>query len=207
MKKRKNVMQIVSLLCCLVIVIGIIVVKVKEFSANKMDNEIEQEEMGDEKGSSDVDGDTITSENNKNVKEKNTYIKDDTMNLGEENEDSGLYFTLQSVKLKEKDSKYGKTGYYVLKCYVESNRKGETVNTEKFANNFSIKTGEMEKKATLMSGKKKLTYKETANIKMVVDCGEDISKITNAYQVFYTTDPETDGNQIMSYRTEYVLEK
>ena len=43
---------------------------------------------------------------------------------------------------------------YVLSCKIKNSRKGETVDVEKFAKGFSVKLGEAEWNAVLLTGRK-----------------------------------------------------
>ena len=199
MIKRKYAIKIISFLCCVVIVAGIVAVKAREFSDNKIEstngseeNDGKLEEKENKKG---------TDSNNaiKNVSKKEVQIKENTLDLNEENEDCGIFFTLQSVTYKK--------GKYILKCKVKNSRKEEIVDVEKFANNFSVKFGETELKASLVTGSKKLKYRKIMEMKMEVKCETDNSRKMGKYHLYYTTEPEEDDDHIQQFRTEYVVKE
>lgn len=133
----------------------------------------------------------------KDVHEKDIQIKVNTLQLNEENEDCGIFFTLQSATYKK--------AKYVLTCKIKNSRKGETVDVEKFAKGFSVKLGEAEWNAVLLTGRKTLKYHETTEAKMLVKCKQDVSGDMTNYRLFYTTEPEEDEDQIQQFRTEYIV--
>ena len=135
----------------------------------------------------------------KDVHEKDIQIKVNTLQLNEENEDCGIFFTLQSATYKK--------AKYVLTCKIKNSRKGETVDVEKFAKGFSVKLGEAEWNAVLLTGRKTLKYHETTEAKMLVKCKQDVSGDMTNYRLFYTTEPEEDEDQIQQFRTEYIVKK
>lgn len=204
MNKKKSIIQIILLVCCIAVVVGIIAVKVKDFSAVEIEQEEEATEIKEPENSEAAE----VSEKKAGSSDKKTKIHTDTMNLGEENEDCGIFFTLQSLKVKKRKDTDGKNIYrYTMRCHVKSGCKGEIISMETFADQFSIEIGKEKKQAVLASGKKKLAYKEKTDLRMVVDYEAATLKTPEKYRVFYTAQPEEDGDVISLFRTEYVTGK
>lgn len=202
MGARKQTIKIISFVCCAAIVAGIVTAKVREFSDNSTESVQEQaqkkENLEDTKNTTDKktpDG----KQGVKDVHKKDIQIKVNTLQLNEENEDCGIFFTLQSVTYKK--------AKYVLTCKIKNSRKGETVDAEKFVKGFSVKLGEAEWNAVLLTGRKTLKYHETTEAKMLVKCEQDVSGDMTNYRLFYTTEPEEDEDQIQQFRTEYIVKK
>ncbi len=104
MGARKQTIKIISFVCCAAIVAGIVTAKVREFSDNSTESVQEQaqkkENLEDTKNTTDKktpDG----KQGVKDVHEKDIQIKVNTLQLNEENEDCGIFFTLQSVTYKK----------------------------------------------------------------------------------------------------------
>lgn len=202
MGARKQTIKIISFVCCAAIVAGIVTAKVCEFSDNSTESVQEQaqkdENLEDTKNTTDKktpDG----KQGVKDVHKKDIQIKVNTLQLNEENEDCGIFFTLQSATYKK--------AKYVLTCKIKNSRKGETVDVEKFVKGFSVKLGEAEWNAVLLTGRKTLKYHETTEAKMLVKCKQDVSGDMTNYRLFYTTEPEEDEDQIQQFRTEYIVKK
>ena len=202
MGARKQTIKIISFVCCAAIVAGIVTAKVREFSDNSTESVQEraqkEENLEDTKNTTDKktpDG----KQGVKDVHKKDIQIKVNTLQLNEENEDCGIFFTLQSVTYKK--------AKYVLSFKIQHSRKGETVEVEKCAKGFSVKLGEAEWNAVLLTGRKTLKYHETTEAKMLVKCEQDVSGDMTNYRLFYTTEPEEDEDQIQQFRTEYIVKK
>lgn len=136
-------------MCCAAIVAGIVTAKVREFSDNSTESVQEQaqkkENLEDTKNTTDKktpDG----KQGVKDVHEKDIQIKVNTLQLNEENEDCGIFFTLQSVTYKK--------AKYVLTCKIKNSRKGETVDVEKFAKGFFGQTGRSRVECSFAYGEK-----------------------------------------------------
>ena len=104
MGARKQTIKIISFVCCAAIVAGIVTAKVREFSDNSTESVQEQaqkdENLEDTKNTTDKktpDG----KQGVKDVHKKDIQIKVNTLQLNEENEDCGIFFTLQSVTYKK----------------------------------------------------------------------------------------------------------
>ena len=202
MGARKQTIKIISFVCCAAIVAGIVTAKVREFSDNSTESVQEQAQKEENLEGAKNTTDKKTPDGKQGVKDvhkKDIQIKVNTLQLNEENEDCGIFFTLQSVTYKK--------AKYVLTCKIKNSRKGETVDVEKFAKGFSVKLGEAEWNAVLLTGRKTLKYHETTEAKMLVKCEQDVSGDMTNYRLFYTTEPEEDEDQIQQFRTEYIVKK
>lgn len=213
MNKKKNIVQIILCVCCIAVVVGIITVKAKDFSAVEPAPaveptvELEQEETPTEIKEHENSEIAEVPEKKADTSGKKTKIHEDTMYLGEENEDCGVFFTLQPIKVEEAKDADGKNIYrYTMRCHVKSGCKGEVISMKTFADHFSIEIGSENKQAVLVSGKKKLAYKEKTDLKMVVDYEAATLETPENYKVFYTT-KEEDDTMISLFRTEYVTGK